>query len=361
MLKNSFYHPSVSFLPALTITLLLVDCVIPTGTVANPIVPSEGGAGSVVTTEGNHHTITGGTHSSDGSNLFHEFEQFNVPINEIADFQATPELSNILTLINGGNISSIDGLLQVTGGNANLFLINPAGVLIGANAALNLSGGFTVTTADGIGFGENLLNLFATNNYANLVGNPDAFAFTAEYPGVIVNEGDLALTAGQSLMLVGGTVINTGSLTTASGTVTIAAVPGEQWVRISQEGNLLNLELATTDELAALDSGAVIPFNPLSLPDILTGDGVDQAANVAVNPDGTVQLTEVESAIAVDPVTTLVAGEITTVGETGGAITVLGEQVGLVGAELERMAVGRFVLGAIIRDRESFPMRLRPL
>ena len=335
LFKVETKQPLLGFLPALTITLLLVDCVIPTNTFADPIVPSEGGAGSVVTTEGDHHTITGGIHSSDGSNLFHEFEQFNVPTNEIADFLATPELSNILTLINGGTVSSIDGLLQVTGGDANLFLINPAGVLIGENAVLNLEGGFTVTTADSIGFGETLLNLFDENNYADLVGHPDAFVFTAEYPGVIVNEGDLTLTAGQPLMLVGGTVINTGSLATENGTVTIAAVPGEQWVRISQEGNLLNLELATTDELSALNSDAVIPFTPLSLPDVLTGGGVDQASNIAVNPDGTVQLTGVDGAITVNPETTLVSGNLTTIDETGGAITVLGEQVGLAGAELD--------------------------
>ncbi|NEQ49748.1 MAG: CHAT domain-containing protein [Leptolyngbya sp. SIO3F4] len=326
-------RPKLNLLSTLITTFLLVDCYIPISAFADSIVSSEGGTGSVVTTEDNQHTITGGSHSSDGNNLFHEFEHFNLPTNEVADFLVTPELNNILTLINGGSVSSIDGLVQVTGGDANLFLVNPAGVLLGKNAALNLGGGLTITTADQIGFGEHYLSLFDTNDYTSLVGTPNAFAFTANTAGVIVNEGNLALSAGQPLTIIGGTVINTGHLSTEDGIVTIAAVPGEQLVRISQAGSLLNLEVAPISDLTAFEPGTVIPFNPVSLPESLTGGSVERVSELAMNPDGTVQLTAGE--IAVDPGTTLVSGDITTLGDTGGAITVLGDQVGLVGASLD--------------------------
>ncbi|NEQ48397.1 MAG: filamentous hemagglutinin N-terminal domain-containing protein [Leptolyngbya sp. SIOISBB] len=265
----------------LAFSLLLAEGYSAQKALANPIVPTENGTGSIVTTEGNLHIITGGTVSGDGSNLFHEFQQFNLPTNNIADFISTPEINNILTLTNGGNVSVLDGLLQVTGGNANLFFVNPAGILIGENAALNLRGGFTVTTADQIGFGNNFLSLFDDNNYATLVGTPSTFGFSASNPGVIVNEGDLGLAENQSLTLLGGTVINTGSLSTEDGIITLASVPREHLVRISQTGSLLNLEIVPTNELATLEPGAAIPFDPLSLPELLTGNSGD-----AVSPCG---------------------------------------------------------------------------
>ena len=349
---------TLSLLPALTITALLVDCSIATSTFANPIVPNEGGTSSVVTTEGNHHRITGGRHSNDGNNLFHEFEQFNVPVDEVADFLVTPELNNILTLINDENISSIDGLIQVTGGDANLFLVNPSGIFFGQNAVLNIGGGLTVTTADQIGFGENYVNLFDNNNYASLLGTPSTFVFTARNPGAIINEGKLDLTAEQQLTIIGGTIINTGSLSTEDGIITIASVPGEQLVRISQEGNFINLDLATIDELPVLESGSTIPFDPLSLPDALTGGSVNHASSLMINSDGTVQLTTADSAVSIIPETTLMSGDITTVGETGGVITALGDRVGLVRANLDASGTnggGMVRVGGGYQGQENIP------
>jgi len=47
--------------------------------------------------------------------------------------------SNILGRINGGNPSSIVGTIQTTGfGTANLFLMNPAGLLFGPNGTVNV-------------------------------------------------------------------------------------------------------------------------------------------------------------------------------------------------------------------------------
>lgn len=56
----------------------------------------------------------------------------------------------------GGNASIINGLIRVTGGNSNLFLINPAGIVFGSQAQLNVPAAFTATTATSIGFGNNL-------------------------------------------------------------------------------------------------------------------------------------------------------------------------------------------------------------
>jgi len=78
--------------------------------------------------------ITGGTRPGGGVNLYHSFGDFNVPTNNIANFLNDSGLatSNILGRVTGGNLSSIFGTIQTTGfGNANLFLMNPAGFLFG--------------------------------------------------------------------------------------------------------------------------------------------------------------------------------------------------------------------------------------
>ena len=87
--------------------------------------------------------ITGGTRPGGGANLFHSFGNFNVPNNNIANFlnDAGLPTSNILGRVTGGNVSNIFGMIQTTNfGNANLFLMNPAGFLFGPNATLNVGG-----------------------------------------------------------------------------------------------------------------------------------------------------------------------------------------------------------------------------
>jgi len=66
--------------------------------------------------------------------------------NLLADGLAT---SNILGRVTGGNISNIFGMIQTTNfGNANLFLMNPAGFLFGPNATVNVGGMVSFTSAD---------------------------------------------------------------------------------------------------------------------------------------------------------------------------------------------------------------------
>ncbi|MGL6284576.1 MAG: filamentous hemagglutinin N-terminal domain-containing protein, partial [Microcoleaceae cyanobacterium] len=69
--------------------------------------------------------ITGGDVAGDRANLFHSFRQFNLTENQIANFVTESNIKNIFTRINGGDPSLINGLIQVTGSQANLFLMNP--------------------------------------------------------------------------------------------------------------------------------------------------------------------------------------------------------------------------------------------
>ncbi|NEO48212.1 MAG: tetratricopeptide repeat protein, partial [Moorea sp. SIO4A3] len=258
----------------------LTYCPLPTPVQAQPIVEANDGTGTVVNPEGNQFNIDGGQLSGDGANLFHSFQKFGLSEGQIANFLSNPNIQNILGRVTGGDASVINGLIQVTGGNSNLFLINPAGIVFGAGASIDLPASFTATTATGIGFDGGWFNAIGSNDYASLVGKPNTFDFAVSQPGGIINLADLAVKEGQNLTLVGGTVISNGTLTAPGGQVTIEAVPGKNLLRISQPGNILSLEVSPS---------ATVPFTPLSLPELLTVGGGD-ATGIEVNRDGTVQL-----------------------------------------------------------------------
>jgi filamentous hemagglutinin family protein len=223
--------------------------------------------------------ITGG--QPGGNNLFHTFGQFNVNTGQTANFVSTPNIVNILGRVNGGTPSVIDGKIQVSGSSANLFLMNPAGMVFGAGASLNVPGSFTATTANAIGFGDgNWFNAFGNNNYTALTGNPTSLGFTSgAQPGSIFNAANLTTTPGKSITLVGGTVISTGTIKTEGGNITIATVPGGKLVRLSNDGNPLSLDLpmAAADQIHANPAS----FTPLSLPELLTSPDAAKAISAS--------------------------------------------------------------------------------
>jgi len=317
---------------------LLSLILIPSPLLAQSITPAADGTGTQVLQEGDslqdgiaeRYTITGGTRSRE--NLFHSFERLGLSADEIATFLSQPDIANILGRVTGGDASLIDGLLQVQGGNANLYLMNPAGIVFGPNARLDLSGSFFATTATGIGFGESWFNAIGDNTYGELVGNPDSFAFSLGEGGAIANLANLSVTPGESITLLGGTVTNTGTLSAPEGTITLAAVPGENRVRLSQAGSLLSLEL---DAANGTWDAALNPVNltPLSLPELLTGGNLADASQITVNPNGTVRLGGAD--VPVQDGTTLVSGSLDASGTADAEINVLGDRVALLNASLD--------------------------
>ncbi|NES24490.1 MAG: filamentous hemagglutinin N-terminal domain-containing protein, partial [Symploca sp. SIO3E6] len=290
---------------------------------AQAITPALDGTNTIITPDGNRLDIKGGQLSGDGTNLFHSFEQFGLDANQIANFLSNPSIRNILGQVVGGNPSIINGLIQVTGGNSNLYLMNPAGMIFGANARLDVPASFTATTANGIGFAGGWFNAVGDNNYQALVGNPNSFAFTMGQPGSIVNVGELAVGEGNNLTLLGGTVINTGTISAPGGEITITAVPGENLVRISQEGMVLSLEI---ESVAANNDGSLPTaqgINSVDLPGLLTGGNLGNATGLTVNSDGTVQLTGSGITIPTEAGVAIASGTLDVSGETGdgGAIT----------------------------------------
>ncbi|MEH2067775.1 MAG: CHAT domain-containing protein [Nostoc sp.] len=319
---------------------------------AQKIVPAADGTNTIVTPNGNRLDITGGTTSKDGANLFHSFQQFGISPEQIANFQASPALQNILGRVTGGNPSIINGLIEVTGGNSNLFLMNPAGFIFGSNASLNVPGAFTVTTANGIGFGSSWFNAIGVNDYNALVGNPNGFAFSTNQPGAIANAGNLVVGSGQNLNLLGGTVVNTGQLSAPGGQITVTSVPGQNWVRLSQPGNLLSLEIQPLASSSNQLNNWTIPI--ASLPELLTVGNTGLTAS----PDGTVKLTGSNVTIPTTPGTTIVSGTVNASSQTGGTVIALGKRVGVIDANINASGSnggGTVLIGGDYQGKGTLP------
>ncbi|MDY7013379.1 MAG: CHAT domain-containing protein, partial [Cyanobacteriota bacterium] len=274
--------------------------------------------------------------SGDGANLFHSFQQFNLDSGQIANFLSSPNIANILSRVTGGDPSIINGLIQVSGGNSNLYLMNPAGLIFGSGATLNVPADFMATTATGIGFENGTwFNAYGDNNYQNLVGQPTQFAFDLAQPGSIINAGDLQV-ASHDLILLGGTAINTGTLSSPSGNITIATVPGTSLVKISQPGNLLSLEIEPPRNL----SGQLIPFNALELPELLArGLSQNVDSGLSINADNEIQISGSTVSIPIQLGNAIVSGTIDSSGTVGGQINVFGEKVGLLSATVNASGI----------------------
>ncbi|MDX2240629.1 MAG: CHAT domain-containing protein [Leptolyngbyaceae cyanobacterium bins.302] len=341
--------------------LPLVATILTTAAIAQPVTPANDGTGTIVTPSGNQLNISGGTLSGNGANLFHSFQQFGLSQGQIANFLSNPQIQNILGRIVGGDPSVINGLIQVTGGNSNLYLMNPAGIIFGASARLNVPAAFTATTANALGFGNQWWNAIGSNDYTNLVGNPHSFVFSASQPGAIVNAGNLTVGTGQSLTLVGGTVVNTGQLSAPDGQVTVTAVPGQQWVRLNQQGSLLSLEFAP---LPAAPGLAPLPFTPLSLPQLLTGGNQTSATGLSVNPNGSVQLSSSGARIPTLSGTAITSGKIDVSGQGGGTVNLIGDRVGVIDGTINASGMhqgGTVRIGGDYQGQGTIPNASRTL
>src|ERR687885_615594 len=274
---------------SLLTSFLLVEVAVPKLVRGQPIQAAPDGTGTLVTPDGNRFDISGGTLSSDRTNLFQSFQRFGLSPGQTANFLSSPEIRNILGRVVGGEPSIINGLIQVTGGNSNLFLMNPAGIVFGTGASLNVPAAFTATTANGIGFGNNWFNATGSNSYSALDGTPSTFAFTMQQPGSIVNAGNLAVSQGQNLTLLGGTVVSTGQLNASGGQIAVAAVPGENLVRLSQSGHLLSLEIQPLAAAGSQPENWTLPI--VSLPALLTGGSGNSATGMMVNSNNQLALT----------------------------------------------------------------------
>lgn len=189
---------------------------------------------SVVTTFDRTAIVEGGTTA--GGNLFHSFREFSIPTGSEAFFNNALDVQNIITRVTGGQVSSIDGTIR-SNGSANLFFINPSGIIFGPNAKLNIGGSFIGSTANSLRFADGS-EFSATNPQDSpllTVNVPTGLQFSS-HPGAIRvqntghdlsivssffpllirgNETGLQLQPNRTLALVGGNIFFEGGILTA--------------------------------------------------------------------------------------------------------------------------------------------------
>lgn len=311
----------------------------------NEIVPDNtlGSETSVVVPfRSNVNHITGG--ATRGSNLFHSFEEFGVASSTRTDFIVTPDqISDVFTRITGNNPTNIDGVIgirQPLAGSfvlseANLYLINPNGIVFGENAILDVDGSFSATTAAGITFGNS--GVFSASNpdipSSSLTINPSAYLFDQSTVGFIGSQASrrdlidgsrvgLRVPNGESLTLLGGTVfVGNSSATTGNSNQTGLTAYGGK-INIGAVSGIGNVEIDATDSLIFSDdlNRADIVLTGNALIDVTSGNGGEillsarninadgsqiiagirsglgtaesQAGNISLNADGFIQLND---------------------------------------------------------------------
>jgi filamentous hemagglutinin family protein len=189
------------------------------------------------------------------NNLFHSFEKFGLDNGETVTFQGNAAVENIFSRVTGASVSVIDGLIKTAGTNANLFLMNPNGIIFGQNASLDVKGSFVATTANGIQFGDR--GFFSTTNPQSpdlLKINPSAFFFNQIAPNPIINRSKQGLEVpnGNSILLVGGEIrLDGGSLSASGGRIELGGLSSPGTITLSQKDE--NFHLTFPSILARAD------------------------------------------------------------------------------------------------------------
>ncbi|MEE9326883.1 MAG: filamentous hemagglutinin N-terminal domain-containing protein [Cocleimonas sp.] len=223
-MKNKINSINISFA-----TLLLTLCYF-----TSPIVLSEitldGSMGTTGSLVGPDYQITEDLGQRAGGNLFHSFGQFNINSAESATFSGSAGINNVISRVTGGQTSTIDGAFRSTIPGANVYFLNPSGVIFGENASLDVQGSFHASTADYLKFkdGGKFESGVATANPVLTTAAPEAFGFLDNTPAKIEilggNNKLLKVPAGETLSLIGGDInIDDRSLYAPGGQVILAS------------------------------------------------------------------------------------------------------------------------------------------
>ncbi|RCJ26162.1 filamentous hemagglutinin [Nostoc minutum NIES-26] len=209
---------------------------------------------SIVESSGDIRVIEGGTQR--GENLFHSFREFSFSTftrestGDTALFNNDLAVKNIITRVTGSSPTNIDGILRARG-TANLFFINPHGIIFGANASLDIGGSFVASTANSVKFADGAEFSATPSGTTPLltVNVPIGLQFGSD-SGEIINQSQasideavnslglppgLQVRNGRTLALLGGNVsLQGGNLTTIGGRIELGSVAANSFVKLNE-------------------------------------------------------------------------------------------------------------------------------
>ncbi len=210
---------------------------------ADADISTDGSLGPQTALAGPDYRIPADLGRQSGANLFHSFLAFSVDTGESAVFTGPDAVDNIIGRVTGGTGSWIDGLLGSEIPGADLFLLNPAGIMFGPNAALNIDGSFHASTAHYVTLGDDgRFDARTPENSVLTSSPPSAFGFLdAAVSDISLNGSLLAVSEGESLSLIGGNIqMDDAVLHAPSGRINIAGVASPGEVGREQDGVFMN-------------------------------------------------------------------------------------------------------------------------
>ncbi|MDM8569047.1 filamentous hemagglutinin N-terminal domain-containing protein [Thiotrichales bacterium HSG1] len=187
-----------------------------------------------------------------GGNLFHSFQDFNLNSLESATFSGPDNVNIIFNRVTGGNLSNIDGTIRSTIPNAELFLLNPAGIVFGENARLDVQGGFHASTADYLRLG--ITGRFDASHPKQsilTVAPPMAFGFLNTPNDIEIQGSDLSVASKSDLSLIGGNItLNDTQLLASSGRINLVSVASKG--EVTSTNNKLDVRIPDASNFAQL-------------------------------------------------------------------------------------------------------------
>ncbi|MEH2172734.1 two-partner secretion domain-containing protein [Nostoc sp.] len=231
-----------------------------------------------------------------GTNLFHSFEEFSVLNKQAAYFNNPKSIENIITRVTGKSGSNIDGILK-SNGEANLFLINPNGIIFGPNASLQIGGSFVASTASSLNFADGTkfsatdpqpipllivsvpigLQFGAT---AAPISNQSQASNPDKTTNILKKPVGLQVPLGKTLALVGGDItLEGGNLTAASGRIELGSVSGNSLV-----------SLKSTNQAWSLGYADVQNFQNIRLIQQTDGSGIASQVDASGESGGNIQV-----------------------------------------------------------------------
>jgi len=161
-----------------------------------------------------------------GGNLFHSFQNFNLSESETATFSGANSVQNVIARVTGGQVSTIDGTLRSTIPKADLYFLNPYGILFGKHAQLDLQGGFHASTADYLKLQDGgRFDARQLNNSLLSVAPVASFGFLEIPNNIQIQDSQLTVAPHAGLSLIAGNLtLNHTELTAESGRINLVSV-----------------------------------------------------------------------------------------------------------------------------------------